>query len=63
MQSFGIGTAVAIFLDATLVRGILVPAVMRLARAANWWAPARLRPLSRAFANVDNDVLTAGRSS
>ena len=43
MQLFGLGTAFAILLDATLVRGVLVPAFMRIARRANWWAPAPLR--------------------
>lgn len=33
----------AILLDATLVRGVLVPAFMRTAGRANWWAPAPLR--------------------
>lgn len=33
----------AILLDATLVRGVLVPAFMRIAGRANWWAPAPLR--------------------
>jgi RND superfamily putative drug exporter len=45
MQMFGLATALAIVLDATLVRGILVPAFMRLAGGANWWAPAPLRRL------------------
>ena len=43
MQLFGLGTAFAILLDATLVRGVLVPAFMRVAGPANWWAPAPLR--------------------
>ncbi len=32
-------------MDATLIRGTLVPAFMRLAGNANWWAPAPLRRL------------------
>ena len=32
-------------MDATIVRGLLVPAFMRLAGEANWWAPAPLRRL------------------
>lgn len=43
MQLFGLGTAFAILFDATLVRGVLVPAFMRIAGRANWWAPAPLR--------------------
>ncbi|GAA1865969.1 MMPL family transporter [Myceligenerans crystallogenes] len=40
LQMIGIGTAVAILVDATVIRGILVPALMRLAGDANWWAPS-----------------------
>ena len=39
---FGVGLAVAVFLDATLVRMILVPATMSLFGRANWWLPAWL---------------------
>ncbi|WP_420112534.1 MMPL family transporter [Pseudactinotalea sp.] len=49
LQMIGIGVAVAILVDATLIRGILVPAVMRLAGDANWWAPAALVPVFRRF--------------
>ena len=44
MQMFGTGLTLAVLMDATLVRGLLVPAFMRLAGRANWWAPA---PLAR----------------
>ncbi len=47
IQLFGIGTALAVILDATLIRGVLVPAFMRLAGGANWWSPAPLRALHR----------------
>ena len=47
IQLFGVGTALAILVDATLVRGVLVPAFMRLAGGANWWAPPALRRLHR----------------
>ncbi len=42
IQMLGLGCALAVLLDATLVRGVLVPALMRLLGAANWWAPAAL---------------------
>ena len=45
LKLFGIGTALAILVDATLIRALLVPAFMRLAGRANWWAPAPLRRL------------------
>ncbi len=44
MKLMGIGLALAIVMDATIIRGLLVPAFMRLAGEANWWAP---RPLAR----------------
>lgn len=39
----GAGLTLTILLDAFLIRRVLVPAVMRLAGRANWWAPAPLR--------------------
>ena len=42
IQMLGLGCALAILLDATLVRGVLVPALMRLIGRWNWWAPAPL---------------------
>jgi RND superfamily putative drug exporter len=43
IKMFGIGLGLAVLMDATVVRGFLVPAFMRLAGEANWWAPAPLR--------------------
>jgi RND superfamily putative drug exporter len=40
IKLFGLGLAVAIFVDATLVRMVLVPATMELLGRANWWLPA-----------------------
>ncbi|WP_240760805.1 MMPL family transporter [Mycolicibacterium sp. CR10] len=44
MQSLGLGLTVAVLVDATLIRMLLVPAFMRVLGAANWWAP---KPLAR----------------
>jgi RND superfamily putative drug exporter len=47
VKQFGLGLAVAVLLDATLVRMVLVPALMELLGTANWWLPrwlARLLP-------------------
>jgi RND superfamily putative drug exporter len=44
MMLFGTGLTLAVLMDATIVRGTLVPAFMRLAGRWNWWAP---RPLAR----------------
>jgi RND superfamily putative drug exporter len=60
VKQFGLGLAVAVLLDATLVRMVLVPALMELLGAANWWLP---RPLARllnrraAPARVDEPAL------
>ncbi|MEU7556513.1 MMPL family transporter [Streptomyces sp. NPDC044571] len=43
LQFFGVGAGLGVLLDATLVRGVLVPALMRLAGGLNWWAPRPLR--------------------
>lgn len=45
IQAVGVGMAVAVALDATLVRVLLVPATMRLFGDANWWAPRWLQRL------------------
>lgn len=43
VKLFGLGLAVAVIMDATLIRATLVPAFMKLAGRANWWAPAWMR--------------------
>ncbi|MCL8011309.1 MMPL family transporter [Streptomyces sp. AS02] len=45
LKELGIGTALTILVDATLIRVVLLPVTMRLAGRANWWAPKRLRRL------------------
>ena len=47
IKALGLGTAIAVLLDATLVRALLVPATMRLLGDWNWWAPTWLRWLVR----------------
>jgi putative drug exporter of the RND superfamily len=49
LQMFGIGTGLAILIDATLIRGVLVPAAMRVLGPAAWYSPA---PLRRVYARV-----------
>ena len=43
IKSMGFGVALAVILDATIVRALLVPALMRLFGERNWWAPAVLK--------------------
>jgi RND superfamily putative drug exporter len=45
LKLFGLGLASAIFLDATLVRMVLVPAVMQILGKANWWIPSWLEKI------------------
>jgi RND superfamily putative drug exporter len=47
IKMIGVGLAIAVIMDATLVRTLLVPATMRLLGAWNWWAPAPLRAVWR----------------
>ena len=44
IKQLGVGTALAVLIDATIVRALLVPSLMRLLGDRNWWAP---RPLAR----------------
>ena len=43
VKALGLGTALAVFIDATLIRAILVPAAMHLMGKWNWWAPKFLQ--------------------
>jgi RND superfamily putative drug exporter len=43
MKLFAVGLALAVLMDAFIVRGILVPAIMKLAGNVSWWAPPFLR--------------------
>ena len=47
LKMMGLGLATAIFVDATIVRVVLVPASMKLLGDANWWFPKRLNWLPR----------------
>jgi RND superfamily putative drug exporter len=50
LKAVGVGMALAVALDATLVRVLIVPATMRLFGDLNWWAPA---PLARLYHALD----------
>jgi RND superfamily putative drug exporter len=56
IKLLGLGTGIAVLVDATLIRGALVPAFMRLLGDRNWWAPRPLRALHARFG------LTEGRA-
>ena len=48
LKQIGFGLALAILLDATIVRALVVPATMRLMGKANWWAPKWVEKLFQA---------------
>jgi uncharacterized membrane protein YdfJ with MMPL/SSD domain len=52
IKVLGLGTAIAVLLDATIVRGLLVPSLMQLLGQWNWWAPT---PLRRLYARIRLD--------
>lgn len=49
IKQVGLGTAAAVLIDATIVRALLVPALMKLLGDWNWWAPLPLRRLHKRF--------------
>jgi RND superfamily putative drug exporter len=45
IKIFGLGLTIAVLMDAFVIRATLVPAFMRIAGEANWWAPKWMRRL------------------
>jgi RND superfamily putative drug exporter len=58
IKMIGLGTLVAVAVDATLVRSLLVPATMRLLGRWNWWAPGPLSRIYRRYGLRETEVLT-----
>jgi RND superfamily putative drug exporter len=56
----GLGIALAVLMDAMIVRSLLVPAVMRLTGRATWWAPGPLRRFHQRFGLSEGGAPTAG---
>jgi putative drug exporter of the RND superfamily len=54
IKEVGLGIAIAIALDATVVRTLLVPATMKLMGHWNWWAPAWMRRLHERVGLVEH---------
>ncbi len=63
IKSIGLGLAIAVAIDATLVRALIVPALMRLLGRANWWAPAPLMHLYRRVNLGEPGAAAEGRSA
>ena len=61
IMQMGLGFAAAIFVDAYIIRTVLVPSVMHVLGRANWWLPARLdRVLPRLYVERSGAVAQAG---
>jgi len=66
VKTFGVGLAVAVLVDATVVRMVLVPATMELLGDANWWLPDwldRRLPRIELEASAPGEQVTAGPSA
>jgi putative drug exporter of the RND superfamily len=61
IKLFGVGLALAVLMDAFVIRVTLVPAFMRLAGEWNWWAPGPLRRLHRRIGFDEHLVLEERR--
>jgi uncharacterized membrane protein YdfJ with MMPL/SSD domain len=59
MKQIAVGAAVGVLLDATVVRALLVPSLMRLLGDWNWWAPRPLARLHRRIGLSERDPATA----
>jgi RND superfamily putative drug exporter len=49
IKELGLGAALAVLIDASIVRALLVPSLMELLGSLNWWAPRPLRRLHDRF--------------
>jgi RND superfamily putative drug exporter len=56
IKQLGVGLALAVIVDATIVRSLLVPATMKLLGEWNWWAPAPLRRVHDRFGLRESEV-------
>ncbi|MEU1100615.1 MMPL family transporter [Streptomyces tibetensis] len=59
-KMLGLGIALAVLMDAMIVRSLLVPAVMRLTGRATWWAPRPLRRFHERFGLTEGEPAPAG---
>ncbi|HVD03123.1 MAG TPA: MMPL family transporter [Candidatus Dormibacteraeota bacterium] len=63
IQILGVGMAIAVAVDATLVRGIMVPALMRILGELNWWAPSGVKALVARLGFYEDRPPGAGREA
>lgn len=60
MKYIAFGMVIALFLDATVVRMLLVPSVMKLLGDDNWWAPLSLKKLQRRIGLSESELVDDG---
>ncbi|ATW48596.1 MMPL family transporter [Streptomyces peucetius] len=60
-KMLGLGIALAVLMDAMVVRSLLVPAVMKLTGAATWWAPRPLRRFHERFGLSEGEISPTSR--
>ncbi|MGG3571453.1 MMPL family transporter [Bacillus gobiensis] len=58
LKMLGVGMTLAVIVDATLIRGVLVPAFMKLAGNANWWAPKAFRRFYERYGISEGEPVT-----
>jgi RND superfamily putative drug exporter len=63
IKELGVGTALAVLIDATIIRALLVPSLMALFGDWNWWAPRPLRRLHRRIGFSESDGEREGEAS
>ncbi|MHC0430233.1 MMPL family transporter [Streptomyces sp. O3] len=63
MKAIGLGMALAILMDATLIRGGLLPALMKLFGPANWWAPGPLKRFHDRFGLSESEPAPAASAT
>ncbi|MFE0134067.1 MMPL family transporter [Streptomyces sp. NPDC059037] len=59
LKQFGFALSVAVLLDATIVRVVLVPALLSIGGRANWWLPRRLKPVPRGRRQIEQAEIVA----
>ena len=60
IKLFAVGLALAVLMDAFIIRGMLVPAIMKLAGDANWWAPSFMRKVAPRPRPIDRPLVRVG---
>jgi uncharacterized membrane protein YdfJ with MMPL/SSD domain len=63
LKALGFTMALAVLIDATLVRGILVPAFMRVMGSINWWAPRRVQHAVARLGLYEEPAVTDGAAA